>query len=44
LHTLGADTLAKRYPRWQDFNDIRRELDPKGIMLNAHLKKVFGHD
>lgn len=44
LHTLGADTLAERYPRWQDFNDIRRELDPRGIMLNSHLKKVFGHD
>lgn len=44
LHTLGADILAARYPRWQDFNEIRRELDPKGIMLNAHLRQVFGHE
>lgn len=43
LHTLDAKTLAERYPRWQDFNEVRRELDPKGVMLNAHLKKVFGH-
>lgn len=42
LHSLDADTLANRYPRWRDFNELRRELDPRGIMLNAHLRKVFG--
>ena len=41
LHTLDAATLAARYPRWKDFNDIRQSLDPKGVMLNDHLRKVF---
>ena len=41
LHTLEAATLAGRYPRWKDFNDIRQSLDPKGVMLNDHLRKVF---
>lgn len=43
LHTLGAKELAARYPRWNDFQAVRRELDPEGRMLNEHLKKVFGH-
>ncbi len=43
LHSLSHKTLASRYPRWQDFNEIRRELDPQGIMLNPHLREVFGH-
>ncbi len=43
LHTLGEKELATRYPRWADFQAVRRELDPEGKMLNDHLKKVFGH-
>jgi FAD-linked oxidoreductase len=42
LHTLDADRLAERYPRWRDFQDVRRRLDPRGRMLNAHLRSVFG--
>jgi FAD/FMN-containing dehydrogenase len=42
LHTLGAAELAALYPRhWQDFQEVRRELDPAGKMLNAHLRKLF---
>ncbi len=43
LHNLDAQVLAERYPRWRDFNELRQTLDPKGIMLNAHLRKVFGN-
>lgn len=42
MHNLDSATLASRYPRWQEFQDIRRELDPKGTMLNAHLRHIFG--
>lgn len=42
MHTLSAAELSTRYPRWQEFNDIRAELDPRGIMLNDHLKTLFG--
>lgn len=43
LHTLNAGRLAALYPRhWQDFQQLRRSLDPQGRMLNPHLKQLFG--
>lgn len=42
LHTLDAARLAALYPRWQDFREIRRSLDPEGRMLNDHLRAVLG--
>lgn len=42
MHTLGATELAARYPRWNDFQRVRRELDPEGRMLNPYLKQLFG--
>lgn len=42
MHTLGADALAALYPRWNDFQRVRRELDPDGRMLNPYLKRLFG--
>jgi FAD-linked oxidoreductase len=42
LHNLNARQLASLYPHWQEFQDIRAELDPSGKMLNAHLRKIFG--
>ena len=42
IHTLSYKQLASLYPRhWQDFSEIRQQLDPQGKMLNSHLKKVF---
>jgi FAD/FMN-containing dehydrogenase len=42
LHTLTAKELAPLYPRWDDFQRVRRRLDPKGRFLNEHLHKVLG--
>lgn len=43
IHTLSAKQLATLYPRhWQDFQEVRHSLDPKGKMMNDHLKKIFG--
>ena len=42
LHDLGAAQLATLYPRWRDFVALRRELDPQGRFLNAHMRKLFG--
>ncbi len=43
LHTLDADRLAGLYPRhWQDFQAVRRALDPGGKMANAYVRKIFG--
>ncbi len=43
IHTLDAKQLAQLYPRhWQDFQEVRRELDPQGQLMNSHLKELFG--
>ncbi|MFQ3322928.1 MAG: FAD-linked oxidoreductase [Pseudomonadales bacterium] len=42
IHTLDDKRLAELYPHWSDFQEVRRELDPSGKMLNTHLKTLFG--
>lgn len=42
MHHPGADQLCKLYPRWQDFRQIRRRLDPDGLFLNPYLRRIFG--
>lgn len=42
LHTLKAPDFARLYPRWGDFQALRRRLDPAGKLLNPHLRNVFG--
>ncbi|HEX7641242.1 MAG TPA: D-arabinono-1,4-lactone oxidase [Burkholderiaceae bacterium] len=42
IHTLDAARLASLYPRWKDFQDVRRQLDPDGRMMNRHLQTIFG--
>lgn len=41
LHTLDAKRLAPLYPRWDDFQRVRRRLDPQDRMLNAHLRHIL---
>lgn len=40
--TASADSLRAAYPRWDDFQRLRQELDPAGVFLNRHLQQVFG--
>jgi FAD-linked oxidoreductase len=42
LHRYTANDLAALYPRWKDFQEVRRRMDPRGRMLNAHLRTLFG--
>jgi len=42
LHTLKAVDFERLYPRWGDFQALRRRLDPTGKLLNPHLRIVFG--
>lgn len=42
LHTLGGSDFATLYPKWDEFQAVRRRLDPTGKMLNSHLKRIFG--
>jgi FAD-linked oxidoreductase len=41
-HSLRDRQLAPLYPRWEEFKRLRRELDPRGRMLNPHLRSLFG--
>jgi FAD-linked oxidoreductase len=42
MHTQSPESLSKLYPRWQDFQRVRKELDPKGMFMNAYLRGVMG--
>jgi FAD-linked oxidoreductase len=44
MHPLGAVDLVGLYPRFGHVAALRRELDPDGVLLNAHLRHVFGED
>jgi FAD-linked oxidoreductase len=42
LHNFSAAELAAMYPRWKDFQALRQQMDPRGRMLNPHLRALFG--
>ncbi|MGK2948651.1 MAG: D-arabinono-1,4-lactone oxidase [Acidimicrobiales bacterium] len=42
MHFQRAETLAERYPRWDDFQVVRRRLDPEGRFTNQYLERVLG--
>jgi FAD-linked oxidoreductase len=42
LHDRSPAELRALYPRWDDFLNLRRTLDPAGRMLNPYLKSLFG--
>ncbi|MGD1934935.1 MAG: D-arabinono-1,4-lactone oxidase [Candidatus Phaeomarinobacter sp.] len=44
LHTLTARELAPLYPHWDDFQAVRKRLDPKGLFLTPYLARLFGED
>jgi L-gulono-1,4-lactone dehydrogenase len=42
MHTLDAAALRARYPRFDDFAALRKELDPTGLFANPYLDRVLG--
>jgi L-gulono-1,4-lactone dehydrogenase len=42
MHTLDADALRGRYPRFDDFVAMRAEMDPTGTFANPYLDRVLG--
>ena len=42
LHTLTAETLRERYPRFDDFIALRDRLDPERRFGNRYLERVLG--
>jgi FAD/FMN-containing dehydrogenase len=43
-HSMQAKDLEQLYPEWENFQSIRREMDPGDIFLNDYLKRVFVYD
>jgi L-gulono-1,4-lactone dehydrogenase len=42
LHGQRSDTLAARYPRWDEFAAARDRLDPARTFANPYLDRVLG--
>jgi len=42
LHFQTAETLAPRYPEWDEFQAARKKLDPEGRFSNPYLDRVLG--
>jgi L-gulonolactone oxidase len=42
MHFQRAEALAERYPRWEEFQSVRRRLDPEGRFTNQYLERVLG--
>ena len=42
MHTRTAEDLARLYPMWERFLDVRRRMDPAGLFLNDHLRALLG--
>lgn len=43
-HAMRAKDLELLYPEWENFQRIRREMDPGNIFLNDYLKRIFIYD
>jgi FAD-linked oxidoreductase len=41
IHSLKHKDLVNLYPRYEDFMELRKSLDPSGRLLNAHLRTLF---
>ncbi len=41
LHFMTADRIARLFPRYEDFLEVRRRFDPAGVFLNDHLRPLF---
>jgi FAD/FMN-containing dehydrogenase len=42
LNTMQADDFRAHYPHWDEFSELRRQMDPGGKFLNPYLETLFG--
>ena len=42
LHNRTAEQLAPLYPKWDQFQAVRRSFDPTGMFSNDYLDRVLG--
>lgn len=41
-HYRSSVDLSELYPKWGEFQELRKELDPDGVFMNDYLRRVFG--
>ncbi|WP_054025682.1 D-arabinono-1,4-lactone oxidase [Bacillus sp. FJAT-28004] len=41
MHTLKAANLVKRYPQWQEFAEIRKQMDPNDLFMSPYLRELL---
>ncbi|RUQ21801.1 FAD-binding protein [Kocuria sp. HSID16901] len=41
-HTLGQEELSAVYPRFEEFREVRRRIDPDAVFGNQHTDHLFG--
>lgn len=41
MHTLDAAEIESRYPKFNDFKNIREAQDPNGVFLSPYLQELF---
>jgi FAD-linked oxidoreductase len=41
MHTQKADSLKLKYPKWDDFQKIREQLDPNQMFISPYLKGLI---
>ncbi|WP_217586146.1 D-arabinono-1,4-lactone oxidase [Lentibacillus saliphilus] len=42
MHTMSAQQLYDTYLKLEAFMDVRKKLDPNGMLLNGYLREMFG--
>jgi FAD-linked oxidoreductase len=42
IHSQTAAELAQMHPKWEQFQRVRRQLDPGELFMNDHLRGLFG--
>jgi FAD/FMN-containing dehydrogenase len=42
MHSHDAAELRRLYPHWDEFQRVRRAMDPDGVFENGHLRRIFG--
>ena len=42
MHFLDSEALADLYPKWDEFQTVRRTLDPAGVFANRYTERIFG--
>lgn len=40
VFTMAPEVIAARYPRWQDFRELRARIDPQGRFMNPYLSRL----